>query len=243
MADVSLIIAHRGSSGTLPENTVPAFALAVEQRADFVEVDIWRSADNELVIMHDRTLDRTTNAAAVFPDRIPWTIDDFTAAELHMLDAGGGEPIPTLTEVMDAVGPKTGLLAELKSPSRYPGLGNQLVDVFAALPNPVVVQSFDIGWMREFRGSAPELTFGLLYGVEPTDDELAEVRAWAQQINVDHRVATRELVDRIHALGMTTSIWTVDDPERASELATWGVDGIITNHPAEIRAAVTEKHP
>lgn len=243
MAGVPLIIAHRGSSGTLPENTVPAFALAVEEQADFVEIDVWRSSDGEMVIMHDRTLDRTTNAASVFPGRIPWAIDSFTAAELGTLDAGGGEPVPTLAEVLAVLGPKTGLLAELKSPSRYPGLEDELLQVIGGLPNPVVVQSFDIAWMRGFRDVTSDVTLGLLYSAQPPEDELTEASNWAQQINVKHDAIDQGFVDRVHGLGMVTCPWTVDDEGRARELDALGVDGIITNNPAQIRAALHAAGP
>src|SRR5689334_8354535 len=81
--------AHRGSSGMAPENTAAAFALAIAEGADYVETDVQLSADGELVIIHDVTLARTTDARLAFADRAPWNVHDFTLAELRKLDAGG----------------------------------------------------------------------------------------------------------------------------------------------------------
>lgn len=101
-------IAHRGASGYVPENTLAAVRPGVEQGADLVEIDVQRSADGALVVMHDTTLARTTDVEEVFPDRAPWDVGDFTLAELRLLDAGSwfghefaGEPVPTLEQVLD----------------------------------------------------------------------------------------------------------------------------------------------
>lgn len=134
IADVA-VVAHRGSSGSAPENTIAAVELAVHEQASFVEVDVQRTGDGELVVVHDTTLARTTDVARVFPDRAPWRVGGFTRAELDRLDAGSwcgseflGEPIPTLSDVLDTVGGATGLMLELKAPKLYPGIEAQGVD-------------------------------------------------------------------------------------------------------------------
>jgi glycerophosphoryl diester phosphodiesterase len=109
------VVAHRGSSGAAPENTLAAVELALAHRADVVENDIQRTKDGELVVMHDLTLARTTDVEEVFPDRAPWNVADFTLAEIKQLDAGSwfspefaGERVPTLAEWVRAVGRRAG---------------------------------------------------------------------------------------------------------------------------------------
>jgi len=244
-------VAHRGSSGIAPENTVAAVAYAVQQRASFVEVDVQRSADGELVIIHDTTLERTTNVEEVFPDRAPWNVGDFTLAEIRQLDAGSwfspdfaGEPVPTLREVVEALGPRTGFLLELKSPDLYPGIEAQIYEELSSIPgylprslrtDRLVVQSFDIDSMRTYHDIAPEVPIGLLYGSRPSDDELVDASTWAEQVNPSYRVTDQELVDRIHELGMTISVYTIDTGQLMREYINLGVDGIITNYPGVLR--------
>lgn len=249
-ADV-IDVAHRGSSGSAPENTVAAVEYAVDQRATFVEVDVQRAADGELVIIHDTTLERTTNAEEVFPDRAPWNVGDFTLDELRSLDAGSwfssdfaGEPIPTLREVIEALRPRAGLLLELKSPALYPGIETEIHEELASIPGylprslrtgRLVVQSFDIESMRTYHEIAPEVPIGLLYGERPTDEELVSASEWAAQVNPSYRVTDQALVDRIHELGMTISVYTLNTGQLMREFINLGVDGIISDYPGVLR--------
>ena len=162
------VVAHRGASAYAPENTVPAFQLAAEQGATFVEFDLRLTKDGHIVCLHDETLERTTDVEAVFPDRgqVPagaqttrrWQLEDFTLAELKRLDAGAwfdpkyrGTRIPTFAETIDALRSRSGLFIELKSPERYPGIEKLVLaelkakglDQPGADPRtPVLLQSF-----------------------------------------------------------------------------------------------------
>ena len=196
-------IAHRGSSGVAPENTLAAVRLAIAQKADVVENDIQRTRDGELVIMHDTTLTRTTNVEQVFPDRGPWNVGDFTLAEIKLaeikqLDAGGwfapefaGERVPTLTEWVNSVGRQAGMLLEPKSPELYPGIESDLDKKLRSLPafnsglkaGQVVVQCFNHTWLRDYKNLASDVPVGLLFTGKPTESEIADAAAWAQQVN------------------------------------------------------------
>jgi glycerophosphoryl diester phosphodiesterase len=141
-------IAHRGASGYAPEHTAAAYKLAMEQKANFVEPDLAVSKDNVLFCMHDDTLERTTNVAEVFPDRVStgyqtrqpgahWLGNDFTMAEIKRLDAGkwfkpafAGEHIQTFQDAIDLVRGKAGLYPELKSPELYKSRGVDQVKLF-----------------------------------------------------------------------------------------------------------------
>jgi hypothetical protein len=131
------VVAHRGASAVTPENTLAALHEAVRRGADAVEFDVRRSRDGALVLCHDHTLERTTDARRVLPDRAPWRIGDLTLDELRRVDAGGwhgpsyaGEKIPTLAEALELLRP-TGAVAlvELKSPSNHPATVPDLVEV------------------------------------------------------------------------------------------------------------------
>lgn len=249
-------IAHRGASGYAPENTLAAVRIGVEQGADLVEIDIQRTADGALVVMHDTTLARTTDADEIFPERAPWSVGDFTLAELQLLDAGSwfseefaGEPIPTLDQVLETLRGRAGLLLEAKSPSLYPGIAEDILDTLESYPGflnaaaragRLVVQSFDYGFMETFNALAPDVPVGLLGG-PPSDDVLVEVSAWADQINPQYRTVDRALVERVHELGMTISVYTVNQEDDMRAMIDLGVDGIITNYPARLEQVLEQR--
>ena len=245
--DVVDIVAHRGSSGSAPENTLAAVELAVHEQATFVEVDVQRSADGELVVVHDTCLARTTDAVRVFPDRAPWRVAEFTRAELDRLDAGVwygpefvGEPIPTLSEVLDTIGGVTGLLLELKAPKLYPGIEAQVVDELASRgewlagalrSDRLMVQSFRRRSVRNFADLAPDMPAGLLFWRRPTSVELVAASRWVRQVNLNLRVANQRLVDQVHALGMTTGLYTANTVDRMRDCVALGADAVITDYP------------
>ncbi|HEY8339220.1 MAG TPA: glycerophosphodiester phosphodiesterase family protein [Egibacteraceae bacterium] len=225
--------------------------------ADLVEVDVQRSADGVLVVMHDTTLERTTNAEEVFPDREDYDLADFTFAELRQLDAGSwfdesfaGEKIPTLDEVLAALPGSAGLLLEVKSPELYPGLAEDVAEALARWPGYVrahpraqrlVVQSFDWDFMAEYHALQPNVAVGLLGG-PPSDADLADFAGWVDHVNPSHTAVDADVIDRVHELGMQVNVYTVNDPDRMGELVELGVDGIITNHP-DVLSRVLRGHP
>jgi glycerophosphoryl diester phosphodiesterase len=239
-------IAHRGSSGAAPENTLAAVRLAIAHKADVVENDIQRTKDGELVIMHDTTLSRTTDVEQVFPERAPWNVGDFTLAEIKQLDAGtwfaprfAGEEVPTLAEWVNAVGQQAGMLMEPKAPELYPGLEADLDKELRSLPafnralraDRVVVQSFNHAWLRLYKDRAPDVPVGLLYGTRPTEPEIAAAATWAQQVNPALGAIDQATVEQIHAHGMEAHVWTVNAGTDMRRAIDWGVDGVITNYP------------
>ena len=170
------VVAHRGASAYAPENTVPAFALAAEQHATFVEFDLQRTKDGALVILHDLTLERTTDVEEVFPDRgrqvvvkgetqRQWPLADFTLAEVRRLDAGkwfdakfAGTRVPTFAETIAALRGKSGLFIELKAPDQYPGIeAAMLAELKAA------------GLDRAVGGSADARPAAVVHGQQPAD--------------------------------------------------------------------------
>lgn len=255
--DAPMVVAHRGASGYAPENTLAAVDTAHALGIDWVETDVQRTRDGELVIMHDTTLNRTTNVEELYPDRSPWKVADFTTAEITRLDAGSwfgeeftGEHVPTLEQYLHKVEEhRQKLLLELKSPALYPGVENQALKEMSNegwldpghLHAKLVVQSFDAGAVRTVHELAPQVRTGFL-GTPATGD-LAEYAAYCDQINPPHTSVTADYVEAVHAqhgphgrpLQMLT--WTVNDADTAREVADEGVDGIISNHPDVVRDA------
>ena len=240
------VVAHRGSSGVAPENTLAAIRLAVRQKSDVVENDIQRTSDGELVIVHDTTLARTTDVEEVFPERAPWNVGDFTLREIKRLDAGSwfapeftGERVPTLAEWGRAVGRRTDMLLEPKVPELYPGIEADLdeelrtVKVFrdAVRGDRLVVQSFDHAWLRTYAERAPEVPVGLLFGSAPTSEQIADAATWAEQVNPALGAIDEPVVAAIHDAGLEAHVWTVNDGMGMRRAINWGVDGIITNYP------------
>lgn len=239
-------VAHRGASAYAPENTIAAFELAARQGADMFELDVQETKDHELVLMHDTTLSRTTDAEQVFPGLAPWNVGDLTLAQIRKLDAGSwlsgtyqGERVPTLGEALREMGGSgLGLLLEVKSPDRYPGVETRIADELREhsawlRPGRLVVQSFDWESMRTFDRLLPGVPIGLLG--TPSTAELAGLSEFADQINPTYTTLTASYVRRVHDLGMRLLTWTVDSPATMRRLIGYQVDGVITNKPDALR--------
>lgn len=237
-ADKVVTIAHRGASGYAPENTMAAFDRSVDMQADYLELDVQMSRDGELVIIHDTTVDRTTDGTG--------QVGSLTLEELRSLDAGSwfsalfaGERIPTLGEVLDRYRGKIGILIEIKAPWLYPGIEQKIAEALEQrnmhLPDSgkIIIQSFDFGSMQRMKQLTPGLPVGVLVyrAQDVTAESLARFATYADYVNPSYGLIDRELVDRIHALGMRTHVWTVRTPSLVKPLLQAGVDGIITDYP------------
>jgi len=244
-----LCVAHRGASGAAPENTLAAVRAGIASGADLVEVDVRRTADRALVLHHDACLDRTTNAAEVYPDRAPWRVADFTLAELSRLEAGAwyspswaGEPVPALEQVLDTLrGTGVGLLLELKEPGEQPGVVAELASELRfqssrpAAPD-VLVQSFDHEAMQLFRAYEPEMPVGLIG--KPRRNLLRELATWAAAVNPHHYSVDAGYVEAVQATGMRCLVWTPNTDRAVRRALRLGVDGVITDFPAQFRSLV-----
>ena len=242
-----LVIAHRGASHIAPENTLPAFQAALSlgggsdatlhsrPGVDLVEFDYHESADRVAVVFHDNVLDRTTDACQQWQQtEIP--LAEKSLSELRTLDAGrwfserfAGTRIPTLAEALDLITAQSIALVERKT-----GSAERCIEALRTCGaiDRVVVQAFDANFLADCRRLAPELVIAALGEHELRADHLdAACRLNIAAIAWNHEHVTPDLVARIHASGMKCWTWTVDDPDRMRQLASWGVDGIITNRP------------
>lgn len=235
-----LIVAHRGDSANAPENTLAAFRLAYENHADGIELDVMLSSDNKLVVIHDDTLQRTTNGSGSI-GKIPY-------AALRELDAGSwfdprfrGEPIPLLDEVFAELGGKFLINVELKN---YKSPNDSLPDLVVelvkrhGLTNSVMLSSFNGRNLPRAKALAPEIRTGLL--TLPGLLGLPMRGFWGKRIGADdlnpyHRDVTPKLVQSRHQLGQKVNVWTVDAPEDLRRMQECGVDMIICNDPTHAR--------
>ncbi|MBD8025644.1 glycerophosphodiester phosphodiesterase [Ureibacillus sp. 179-F W5.1 NHS] len=231
-------VAHRGATGYAPENTIAAFDLAVEMKADYIEIDVQRSKDGELVLIHDTTVDRTTDGTG--------KVGDLTFEQLRSLDAGSwfgeqfeGEKIPTFDEILDRYHGKVGILVEMKSPELYPGIEEQVAEELKErnLDKPqnekIIIQSFNFDSMKKMDKLLPKVPIGVLTSnrAHTTPEALQEFSTYADWFNPSYGIVTKELVNQVHSLGMQIGSWTVRSQEAADFLFEMGVDAIITDYP------------
>jgi glycerophosphoryl diester phosphodiesterase len=255
-----LVIAHRGYSAFAPENTRVAFDLAVAAGADLVELDYYHTSDGIPVVIHDSTLDRTTDARARWGGKdLP--VAARTMAELRELDAGQwfkppvtGQRLLTLDEALGIIQARGVTLIERKQ-----GDAATLARLLQErdLVNQVVVQAFDWKFLREFHQVIPQQVMGALgppgsrNGRRLEDHEKALNRGWLEEIRgmgaqmvVWNRQVDRESVSLAHQMGLRVWIYTINDAPLASSLLATGVDGIITDNPAIIwKVMATLKSP
>jgi glycerophosphoryl diester phosphodiesterase len=221
-------IGHRGASRAFPENTLAAFRAACDAGADLCELDVQLSRDGAVVVIHDDTVDRTTNGSGA--------VAELTLAELKALDAGRGERIPTLEEVFAATAGRCGLNVELK----MAGLETQVAAIMRKC-NAVetsMVSSFQWRALDAMRTLAPEIRLGVL--AEKNLDRMLEAaeRMHAYAINPRYDLVTRDLCAAAHEHGFKVLVWTVDVPEAMRILIDAGVDGIMTNYPDRTRSVL-----
>jgi len=231
-------VAHRGAAGYAPENTIAAFDRAVKMKADYIEIDVQRSKDGELVLIHDTTVNRTTDSTG--------KVGDLTLDQLRSLDAGSwkgeqfaGEQIPTFEEILDRYHGKVGILIEMKAPELYPGIEEQVAVELKErnLDKPqnekIILQSFNFESMKKMDQLLPKMPIGVLTSnrADTTPEALQEFATYADWFNPSYGIVTEELVEQVHALDMQIGSWTVRSHEAADFLFEMDVDAIITDYP------------
>ena len=236
-----LIIAHRGASGTAPENTLAAFSHAIAEGADAIELDLRLSRDGEAVVIHDATLRRTTGARGRVSER--------TLAELKQLDAGswfegsfGGEHIPTLTEVFELVNGRAGINIELKA-VRGAAHAQRIVDRCLRVVDDyrsteyVLISSFQHALLKLVEKNNPDVALGVLYhplqlaGRSPV--KLSK-RLGAHILLCAVRQLRKNIVEDAHRQGMIVAAYTVNTIQNLRHCLALGITGVLTNFPKKI---------
>ncbi|MBL4954641.1 glycerophosphodiester phosphodiesterase [Neobacillus sp. YIM B02564] len=241
------IIAHRGASGDAPEHTIAAYQLAVEQGADYIELDLHMTKDRQLIAIHDDTLDRTTNGSG--------KVHAFTLAEIKQLDAGSwfnhkypgkaqpyyhGQTIPTLAEVINHYGKSINYYIEIKKPQQTPKMADELLRVLRqqqligkrtgpADRGKIIIESFHPDSLKYLRHKAPELLL-IQLGEDAAEMKLAEIAQYADGVGPNFSTLNEEFVKLAHRHGLLVHCWTVNSETAMIKLNSWNVDGIFTNY-------------
>jgi glycerophosphoryl diester phosphodiesterase len=236
-----LVIAHRGSSAYAPENTLAAFKLAAEQGADAIELDADLTRDGHVVVMHDATIDRTTDGHG--------NVNDLTLEEIRRVDAGAwkdavfkDERVPLLEEVFEAVGQHVLINVEIKSMSlRGTGVEAQVAALIKKhdLIDRVILSSFNPFALRRTKQIDSHLACGLIYAPDLPfflrEAWLAPLIAGLNARHPHYSQVNKAVVDHFHAQGLVVNVWTVNQAGTARAMAQAGVDAIFGDDPVLIR--------
>jgi glycerophosphoryl diester phosphodiesterase len=218
------IVGHRGAPAEEPENTLRSFRCALDLGVAAVELDVHLTRDGRLAVIHDETLDRTTNGHGL--------VQDFTLAELQKLDAGQGEPIPALGEVLELVRGRAHLVVEMKQSEASAALleffrQHQAFDVAHVI-------SFWHPALKALKEAEPRLKTGALLVGCPADPVGLARAARTDTLVLNYRYVDRDLVDAAHRQKIEVIAWNIDDPELLRPYLALNLDAICTNRPREI---------
>jgi len=244
-----LIIAHRGDSAHRPENTLAAFAGALEVGADLVEFDVQLTRDGQVVVIHDPTVDRTTDGRG--------RVAEMTLAQLRALSAGypsrfgaahRGERVPTLGEALALLKDRARVMVEIKpdavTDDAEGGVeARTIADVRkAGMEKDVALLSFSRRALLRCRKLAPEIVRGHLFQRAEPGEVLAGAREVASELVMpEKRMLTDELRDRGREAGLKVATWVVDDPEELLRLARFDLYGVASNRPGVLLDAIREE--
>jgi len=224
------IIAHRGASGSYPENTLLAIEQALLAKVDGIEIDVF-CVENELVVIHDEDVSRTTNGKGL--------LQDFTFRQLQQLDAGLGQQVPTLWQVLQLVNNQTLLNIELKGADTAEPLFELLKKAETELgtePDKLLISSFNHHLLKQIKKQRPDLKIGALTASLPLDYAAFATELGAWSVNCDRGFINLQMVEDAHRRGLQVLVYTVNDAVTAKKMQQLGVDGIFCNYPREAKS-------
>jgi len=235
-----LVIAHRGASAYEPENTLRAFDLAIKQGAQMIELDLHLTRDNRVVVIHDPTLDHTTN--------LKGRINELTLQEVKLADAGKGERIPTLEETLELTAGNVQLYLEIKDPAA----ASETLKLIRnrSCQGDVMLASFDIELMRMLGREVNDIELGVILGTSSLWPSIRwrEAFPWIALRTISYQVLCMQvelcyayLARQIKADGKKLYVWTADLEREFERMITRGVDGIVTNRPDRLVCFLNDK--
>jgi len=225
-----LFFAHRGASGEHPENTLKAIKAAIEMGADAIEIDVHR-ADSELIVIHDQWLHRTTNGTG--------NISDYSLSQLQQFDAGNGESIPTLWQVLQTVNASIDINIELKGEDTVPptlAMIQRAITELGYQESQFLISSFNHHLLHQVKQQQPQLKTGALTACIPLNYAEFAAKLDAYSINIDVSFINQAYVDNAHQRGLKVYVYTVDQQQDIKRMYQMGVDGIFTNYPAQSKS-------
>lgn len=226
-----IAVGHRGAAGLEPENTLRGFRRAIELGVDFVECDVHLTRDGRLAVIHDETVDRTTDGHG--------SVSGFTWDELRRLDAGMRERIPALEEVLETVRGHVGVLVELKGA----GVEEAALKTAQALgmADAVFFTSFHLDRIERIRRLSPSQATGAIFGDPPPDACARAAAAGARSLGINHRFLTPILVQEARDRRLPLRAWNPDTEPEIEQMVDLGVDGIGSNRPDRLLAVLRRR--
>lgn len=246
-------IAHRGASAYAPENTLAAFRTGIRMNADYLEMDLQMTSDGEIVIMHDETVNRTTDGRG--------RVKNMTLAQIKALDAGSwfneqnpmyahpdfeGEQVPTLREVFEAFGDDVRYMLETKEPADYPGMEEKILELVEEfrLEREVAVQSFSKASLKKIHAMNDEIDlFQLIWynrQAHITDNALKEIQSYAAGIGPNFNRMGAGYVQKVKEAGLLVFPYTVNYQVNMAKAMSLGVDGVHTNYPDRFHEVIEQ---
>jgi glycerophosphoryl diester phosphodiesterase len=225
---VPLVIAHRGDSSRALENSFQAVSLALSLSVDMIEVDLRRSRDNELYLMHDRDTGRTADRNI--------DIEQSRSEEISQVRLKNGERVPTLREILQLVSGKTGLNIEIKSDGAGGLCAGHILQ--AGYGGPILLSSFKAREVVEARRVNPGLLTSQIFDAfSPEEVKAYQVKGY-RVISLRKNTVQEALVAACHAQEIKVFVWTLDRESEMNKFIAWGVDGIYTNRPTVLKRLV-----
>jgi glycerophosphoryl diester phosphodiesterase len=230
---IPLVIAHRGDSSNALENSLEAVRRALSLPADMIELDIRKTRDNALFVMHDTLTGRTAGHNI--------NIERATSAEIGRIRLNNGEPVPTLTDVIKAVAGSAGLNLEIKSD----GAGLLTAEYFASsgYDGYVLISSFREGEVLAVRRALPSMPTSMIFDFFTVRDVPSYQERGYRIISLRKKTVSKKLVDACHERGIDVYVWTVDDVDEMRKFSSWGVDGIYSNNPGVLKKILNSSEP
>jgi len=216
-------IGHRGACGHAPENTLASIEKAISCACDLTEVDVQRTADGSLILLHDERVDRTTNGKGL--------VADMHLQDVRKLDTGG-QQIPTFEEALQTAHGRIGLILELKAE----GLAYDVCGIVCAsgFPGEIIYASFLHDELQHVRRADPNARTLVLFKRLPKDPAAEATGLHATHVGLRFDTATLPLVKALHKARLTVFVYTVNRPADIARMRTLGVDGIVSNFPDKI---------
>ncbi len=237
-----LVIGHACAAGEAPANTLAGVRACLDCHAEAMEIDVQLSSDGVPVLMHDDTVDRTTNLSG--------PVRELSLAQLQAADAGEGEPVPTLDQVLTLVAGRLTVMCELKATPGAPEQDQANVDAVVEVirrhsaESWSAIQSFNPDMVQRARATEPRISAAIITGPvagEQVDRLLGGLmKRDAQAISVEHSAVDRALMEKAKRRQVTVWTWTADTPADWERVVAAGVDGVITNVPHKLRSWLAE---
>lgn len=218
-----LVFGHRGAAGLEPENTLRSFQRAVDLGVDAIELDV-HLKDKRLLVIHDDTVNRCTDGRG--------SLVGMELAQIRQLDAGLGEKIPFLEEVLASLPDNVAINIEIKSTKGVTGTARAVAELIQKHPaRDILVSSFQHEELINFRNHDQTTKVAPLFSKTKPNMQAIALKLGAWSVNLSRELTTEKLVHQLHGSGYKVYVWTVNNPKEAERFQRWGVDGIMTDFP------------